>query len=99
MWSRGIAAIAVCVTCVTATLAALPPGAGPPGGSGADSGLMKALDLAPQAVAAWKSGQDGTTVRKPKSKGRVKSRIHPFGIEIFAGSLGHGHLGDPVVRR
>jgi hypothetical protein len=97
MWSRGIVAVALCATCVTATLAALPPGAGPAGGSGADSGLMRALELAPQAVATWKSGHDGhAVVRKPKSKGRVKSRLHPFGIEIFAGSLEHGRLGDPA---
>jgi hypothetical protein len=98
MWSLRIVAVALCATCVVATLAALPPGTGSAGNSGANSGLMRALELAPQAVAAWKSGHDGHPAPKPKSKGRVKSRFDPFRIRIFAGSLDHGHLGDPAER-
>jgi hypothetical protein len=101
MWSRGIAVVALCVTCVTGALAALPAPAGPglSRDSGGQDGLMQALELAPQAVAQWKRAHDGHAPRKPENKGRVKSRLAPFRIRIFAGSLGHGHLGDPAGRR
>jgi hypothetical protein len=86
IWSRGIAAIALCVTCVTATLAALPgPAAGAGQGASGQSSLMTALELAPAAVATWKRAQSAS-VSRPKGKGRVKSRLDPFRITVFAGS-------------
>src|ERR1700751_1179596 len=59
MWSRGIIAVALCVTCVTGTLAALPEPAGTVAGgdAGGQSALMRALEQAPQVVAAWKRAE------------------------------------------
>lgn len=99
MWSRGIIALAICVTCITGTLAALPGPAGAGAGANAgQDGLMRALELAPQAVADWKKAHDGHAPAKTGSKRQVKSQPDPFRIGIFAGSSDHGHLGDPAGR-
>ncbi|HEY1698242.1 MAG TPA: hypothetical protein VGG75_00805 [Trebonia sp.] len=77
MWSRGIAAVALCFVVATATLSGLPGPAptlpAPPSREQASEqdGLMTALAQAPAAVAAWKrlhgggnAGTGGGTTEK-----------------------------------
>jgi hypothetical protein len=60
MWSRGIAAVALCFVVATATLSGLPgpaptlPAPPSPEQASEQNGLMTALAQAPAAVAAWK---------------------------------------------
>lgn len=102
MWSRGITALVLCVTVVSGALAALPGPAGAgPGRDPGEQGLMRALEQAPMAVAAWKHAQDhhAPAAPGPRSKRWVKSRFDPFRMLVFARSLTHGHLGDPPGHR
>lgn len=95
MWSRSITAFALCVTCVSGTLAALPAPPGAASAASTQTALMGALALAPAAVATWKRDHDHASAhkaarhpsdRKKSSKKGVKSRPHPFRITVFAGS-------------
>jgi hypothetical protein len=67
MWSRGIAAVALCFVVATATLTGLPgpattlPAPPPPEQASGQNGLTTALAQAPAAVAAWKRLHGGTT--------------------------------------
>jgi hypothetical protein len=87
MWSRGIAAVALCFVVATATLAGLPGPtptvpARPPQEQGAgQQGLMTALAQVPAAVAAWKrlhedgrAGVGGGTTEKASAVSTGKTR-------------------------
>lgn len=93
MWSRGIAVLALGVTCASGALAAVPAAPRTASAASAQESLMRALELAPAAVAAWKRAHDqehpAAAHRAGRAKGskrRINSRIDPFGIKIFARS-------------